>query len=336
MIGRVPVQKSGLGVAFSLQHMSEFGQVEALALQAEKFGFESIWVPEAWGRDAFTALAVLASRTTTIKLGTGIVNVFSRTPAIVAQSIASLDDISGGRAILGLGASGPRVIEQWHGLKFEHVLQRTREFVEVVRLIVSGSPVNYEGQVYKLREFTLGFKPPRPAIPIYLAAIGPANVRLAGELADGWLPIFASRTLLESGAAWLTEGAERTGRSRSEVDVASFIPTLVGPRAPQLLRRHIAFYVAAMGSFYHRLMVRSGWAMQADQIRERWHAGGRREAAGLVSDEMLDALTITGDAATSRRRLEDFMRLGVDSPILAMPQGADAKSIHATLEALGG
>lgn len=325
-----------LGVSFALQLTSNVTDVTEYTVLAEECGYESVWIPEAWGRDAFTLLAVLATKTTSIGLATGIVNVFSRTPAIVAQSIASLDDISGGRAVLGLGASGPLVIERWHGLEFRDVLTRTHEFVDVVRLILSGSRTNYDGRVYKLRDFALAFKPPRPVIPIYLAAIGPANVRLAGEIADGWLPVFVSGNLLSTAKSWLSEGAARAHRKPSEVTVAAYVPALIGQDGPRLLRRHIAFYVGAMGSYYYRLMVRSGWEAEAEAIRERWRRGARTEAAELVNDAMLEALAITGEVTTARRQLENFRSHGVDLPIIAIPHGAERTAIRATLKALGG
>lgn len=325
-----------IGVSFSLQQASDTLQTFETAKLAEALGFDSLWVPEAWGRDAFTLLAALAVQTHRIALATGIVNIFSRTPAVVAQSIASLDDISEGRAILGLGASGARVIERWHGLKFDNVLGRTREFVAVVRLILSGGPVNYDGSQYKLRDFALNFTPPRDRIPIYLAAVGPANVRLTGELADGWLPIFASRTLLDRAGAWLQEGATKAGKDSRDIDVAAYIPALVGSDGPALIRRHIAFYVGAMGSYYHRLMVRSGWRAQADEIQKLFAAGKRREAAESIDDEMLHALAVTGTPAEARRSMSEFRNMGIGLPIVALPKGASADGIRATLEALGG
>jgi F420-dependent oxidoreductase-like protein len=330
------VAVANVGVSFSLRHLQSADEVIELTRFAESSGYASVWIPEAWGRDAFTFLAFLAAKTTSIKLATGIVNVFSRTPALTAQSIASLDDISGGRAVLGLGASGQRVIEDWHGLRFEKVLQRTREYVEVVRLILAGDEIDYDGQVFALHAFSLDFKPPRRSVPIYIAALGPANVRLTGEVGDGWLPIFPNETILNQGRQWLSEGAACTGRSSAGLAVAPYIPTLLGDDAATLLRRHIAFYVGAMGSYYHRLMVRSGWAEEADAIRGAWQKGSSRQAVGLVTDEMLHAFTISGTPGQARQRLLEFRANGVTEPILTMPGGATPKAIRATLEALSG
>ncbi|SRR5579884_614215 len=331
-----PRPGSRLGVSVSLEHLNRLKEVEELALLAEGQGFQSLWIPEAWGRDAFTVLALLAAKTTKIQLATGIVNIFSRTPAIVAQSIASLDDISNGRAILGLGASGPRVIEDWHGLKFEKVLERTREYVDVVRLILSGRRVSYDGSVFSLHDFRLGFDPPRSGIPIFLAATGPANVRLAGEIADGWLPIFANPALLTQAGDWLGEGLAAGGRNRTDVTVAAYIPTLLGgEESRRLLRRHVAFYVSAMGSYYFRLLVRSGWKEEAVRIREAWRAGSHVRAAELVTSDMLDGICISGTVEEAAQALQRHRRSGIDLPILTLPQGARRESTRATLEALG-
>ncbi|HZT97636.1 MAG TPA: LLM class flavin-dependent oxidoreductase [Chloroflexota bacterium] len=329
------IELGRLGVSFSLRQLHDFEETERLTLLAEQLGFDSVWIPEAWGRDSFTVLAALAMKTRNIRLATGIVNVFSRTPALVAQSIASLDDISGGRAILGLGASGPRVVERWHGLQFENVLQRTREFVEVVRAVLAGGPVTYHGQIFRISDFSLGFKPPRSRIPIFLAALGPANVRLTAEIADGWLPIFASSRLLSQAAPWIEEGVERARRRREDVAVASYIPTLIGSSADDVLRRHLAFYIGAMGSYYYRLMVRSGWEREARAARDLWRAGSRLEATAAITDDMLRSTTIGGTPSEARRRLEIFRRDGVSLPILAIPGGAPSPAIRATLEALG-
>jgi F420-dependent oxidoreductase-like protein len=324
-----------IGVSFSLDQTADTSSTIEDVRLAEQLGFHSVWIPEAWGRDAFTLLAIIALETETIQLATGIINVFSRTPALVAQSIASLDDISGGRAILGLGASGPTVIEKWHGLRFERILQRTREYIDVIRIIIEGSRADYNGEIFKLSGFRLQFRPPRNRIPIYLAAMGPANVRLAGEIADGWLPIFASRPFLETAGEWLAEGQSRADEQNTPVDAAAYIPALLGKGADDLLRKHLAFYIGGMGSFYFRLMVRSGFRSEAESIREAWQRGDRRAASQLVTDPVLDATTIRGSADEAQAKVREFRAMGVRLPILTMPRGATSAGVRATLEALG-
>ncbi|MFX0116245.1 MAG: LLM class flavin-dependent oxidoreductase, partial [Candidatus Hodarchaeota archaeon] len=180
------------GVALTPDYLPRDVCIQA-AQQIEQLGYDSIWVPEIWGRDAFTFLAQLAMYTKKIRIGTAIVNMFSRSPATLATTAASLDEISNGRFVLGLGLSGPIVIEDWHGAKWSQPLQRTREYFEIIRLIISGERVNYNGEIFHLKNFRLPghFKPVRSNIPIFLAALGPKNMTLAGEIADGWFPIWA-------------------------------------------------------------------------------------------------------------------------------------------------
>ncbi|MEZ4547320.1 MAG: LLM class flavin-dependent oxidoreductase [Thermodesulfobacteriota bacterium] len=192
------------------------GELVEFARLAEGLGYHSIWVPEMWGRDAFSILGLLAANTTRIKLATGIVPVFSRAPSVIAQTIATLDEISGGRMILGLGTSGPAVIENWHGMKFKKPLQRTREYVEIIRMILSGGKVDYDGEIFKLKGFRLQFSPPRPDIPILVAAIGPKNIRLTGEVADGWIPFLLPREgINEAGKSLRSARNQREGRLRN-------------------------------------------------------------------------------------------------------------------------
>src|SRR5215510_14811798 len=179
-------------IAFQFPHERNASRDEVLSYvkAADELGYDTIFVPEAWGRDAFTTLGWIAANTRRVKLGPGIVNVFSRTPTLIAQSIATLDEISGGRAVLGLGTSGPIVIENWHGMPFDQPLLRTRETVDIVRQALSGSRVNYDGEIFHLQGFRLGVKPSREVIPIYIASMGPRNLALTFTIADGWTPIW--------------------------------------------------------------------------------------------------------------------------------------------------
>ena len=160
----------------------------AVAQRADALGYHSLWTGESWGRDLFTVLTMLACNTQTVKLGTGIATVFSRTPAIIAQSIASLDSISEGRAILGLGTSGRIVIENWHGLPYKKPLARTREYIEIIRQALAGEQVNHQGELFQLSRFRMTARPVQQKVPIYLASLGPKNLELTGQIADGWLP----------------------------------------------------------------------------------------------------------------------------------------------------
>jgi F420-dependent oxidoreductase-like protein len=316
-------------IAFQFPHERKAPMEELLCYvqRVDVLGYETIFVPEAWSRDAFTTSGWIAANTRNVRVGTGIVNVFSRTPALIAQSIATLDEISGGRAVLGLGTSGGRVIENWHGMSFERGLQRTRETVEVVRLALAGERVDYDGQIFKLRGFRLGFQPPRTTVPIYIAAMGPKNNKLTGEIADGWMPI------------WLPFSGFATARAEVEarVDIAPCVMACVTDPpelAFDLIRPHVAYYVGGMGTFYRDAVARFGFAEVAERIHEFWQSGKRKESVQAVTDDLISQLAFAGSASDCRRRLEEFRRNGVDTPVIVIPHGADPNVFMKTLEAL--
>ena len=308
--------------------------------RAEELGYESVWHGESWGYDAFTPLAWAAARTSTIGIGTHIATLFSRTPAMTAQSAATLDFLSGGRLILGLGTSGPIVVENWHGQRWERPLQRTREYVEILRLALAGERVDYEGELFRLRSFRLREPPLRSSIPIMIASIGPRNIELTGEVADGWLPIFLRRDAIPELRERLVAGAERSGRDPAAIEVApSVIAAVAGSpgEARALARAHVAYYVGGMGAFYNRLMQRFGWEEEAERIRAHWrlpNREGRRAAADAVTGEMIDSTSAVGTKAQARERLDEARAAGVTLPILMFPFGADKPLIRDTLEAL--
>lgn len=304
---------------------------------AEANGYDSVWTGEAWGRDAITTATNLAAKTSRIKIGTAIVTVFSRTPGIIAQSAASIDEISGGRFMLGLGTSGAAVIEYWHGLKYQQPLQRTREYVEIIRMALRGDKVNYNGQIFQLRNFRLGCRPVQKSLPIYIASLGPRNVQLTGEVADGWLPLFFSPQNADVVMSDLKAGAQRAGRDASDVAVAALIPTLVNDdvqQANSLLRGHIAFYAAGMGTYYSNLMTRYGFGEEVAAIKGAWANGDRKAAASAVSDRMLDSVAISGTPAQAKQKLETFRAAGVTQPVILTPNGASFGMIQETIAAL--
>ena len=322
----------GLGDDVRRSRVIEFAQ------RAEELGYDSLWVGEAWGRDLFTVLTHIACHTSRIKLATGIVNVYSRTPTLVAQSIASLDDISEGRAILGLGTSGAKVVEDWHGVPYEQPIQRTREYIEIVNLVLSGERVVYDGRFFKLRDFRLRFSPPRDRIPIYLASMGPKNVQLTGELADGWAPVFFAPGYLDRFRADLELGARRAGRSAGDVTIAPWMIACVSDdaaHARSLIRGHIAYYVGGMGRYYSELMSRYGFQEEAARIKELWVTRRDRDAArDVVTDAMVDAVAIMGNAARCRERIVELAAQGIESPVLMMPHGASGQMIRETVDGL--
>lgn len=312
-------------------------ELRDIAALAEELGYHSIWVPEMWGRDAFSILGLLASSTKKIKLGTGVVPVYSRSPAVIAQTAATLDEISGGRVMLGLGASGPAVIENWHGVKFEKPLQRTREYVEIIKMILSGSRVDYEGEVFSLKGFRLQFRPFRKDIPVLVAAIGPKNIRLAGEVADGWIPFMVPvRNLGEAGEG-LIEGARSKGRDPDTLIVCPYITTAVSEdaeHARKVVSEHIAYYVGGMGTFYNKAVSRYGFVEEAQAIAEAWKNKNKSLAVESVSGRMLDALTVSGAPSEGKAALNAYHEAGADIPILVFPPKASRDLVRETMVSL--
>lgn len=322
----------------------ELSRQESLDLirRAEDLGFESAWYGESWGYDAFTTLTQVASLTSQIRLGTLIATVFSRTPTMMAQSAASLDAISGGRLILGLGTSGPIVVRDWHGQTWGRPTQRIREYVEIVRMVLTGERVDYEGMLFRLKNFRLRNAPHRTSIPIMIASLGPRGVEQAGEIADGWLPIFPSARSLDGGTSLLAQGASRSGRSMDDFEIAPMILTAISDDDPQsvrnLARAHIALYVGGMGTFYADLLTRYGYGDEVARIAGEWkkpRRAGRLAAAEAVTNEMLDAMTMVGNRRHVFSRIDEYRSAGVTLPIVAFPFGADKAVMSQTIEALG-
>lgn len=315
-----------------------FSAVLDLVREAEGLGYHSVWLGEAWGREIFTCLTALALGTQRIHLASGIINVFSRTPALVAMGAATVDEVSEGRFILGLGASGQIVIEQWHGVPFQQPLQRTREYIEIVRLALSGQRVNYQGRFFRLQNFRLAFTPPRPHLPIFVAAMGPQNLRLAGELADGCIPFLPSRSRFrEVYLNPLEEGAKARGRSLKDIEIAPYIITAVsadGASARALARAHIAYYIGGMGIYYNNLVRRYGYEEEAEAIRQAWQQRDRERAAALVTEAMLDDMALAGTPSQCREHLEAYRKIGITLPVLAFAHGSSREMVREALRAL--
>jgi len=315
--------------------------------EAEKLGLDICWVAEAWGSEAPSALGFLAARTDRMLLGSGIIQLGTRTPVAIARAAITLSNISGGRFLLGLGASGPQVIEGLHGVPFGHPLTRLRETVEIVRLAARGEKISFAG-----REFTIPLpggeaRPMRlsiraeHAIPIYLATLSPAMLRLTGEIADGWLGTsFVPERAGQAYFAHLDAGLAAAGRTRAGLDVCqgaevAFAEDDRSLRAMVAARKkELAFSLGGMGSastnFYHDAYSRQGWAEVAAAVRERWQAGDRDGAAGLVTDEMVLATTLIGTEDMVRERLRVWRDAGVDT-VRLYPAGDTLDGRLATL-----
>ncbi len=330
---------SRIGIALGTVHDRPFVEVAAFARAAEECGYEAIFVPEAWGRDAFVTLGALARVTERIGLGTGIVNVYSRTPALLAMAAVTLDELSGGRAILGLGTSGQRVVEGWHGVPMARPLRRLRETTEAVRAIVGGSRRGYSGETISVAPgFAVTLARPRDRIPIYHASLTPRAIRQCAEVADGWLPYFTSPGTLRADVAAIEESLRGAGRERASFTIAPCLPVLVSDdeaAARAVLKRHLAFYVGGMGRFYREAVARHGFADTAEEVRRLWDARERDAAAAAITDELLDAFAIVGDAGRCRARLDDYRAAGADLPVLALPGDVTAADAERTVRALG-
>jgi len=296
-----------------------------IVLEAERLGYDSVWASEAYGSDAATVLAWLAAATETIKLGSAIFQMPGRSPAMTAMTAATIDQLSGGRMLLGIGSSGPQVAEGWHGQRFGRQLQRTREYVAVVRMALARERVEFAGETIELplpdgpgKALKLTISPVGERIPIYLAAIGPKNTSLAGEIADGWIPMLVSPEHLAESRSLLEAGAARGGRSLAGFDIAPSVNLLISDDAAaarDAVRPLVALYVGGMGSakenFYNRLVSRYGFADAAREIQTLYLGGDRAAAVAAVPDRLIDAVALCGPADQIRDRLEVYRAAGV-------------------------
>jgi F420-dependent oxidoreductase-like protein len=302
-----------------------------LAQEAERLGYDSAWAAEAWGTDAVSVLAWLAAVTERIKVGSAIMQIPARTPAATAMTAATIDLMSGGRFLLGLGTSGPQVVEGWHGQEWGRPLARTREYVEIVRAALRREPLAYDGQHYRLGEpaLKLMLRPVRAEIPIYLAAMSPKAVDQAAEIADGWLPLFfvPERAREVFPAPFAREGLE----------IAPSVPALLSDdvqSARDALKPYYSFYVGSMGSraknFYNEVFARFGYEREAKEIQELALAGKQREAAALVPDSFVDAAALVGPKERMAERLAAFREAGATTVLVST---RDAATLRAVAEA---
>jgi F420-dependent oxidoreductase-like protein len=310
-----------------------------IARTAEELGYDSIWTAEAYGSDAATVLAWLAAGTTRIKLGSGILQIPARSAAMTAMTAATIDQLSGGRFILGLGSSGPQVSEGWHGVRFAKQLQRTREYVAVVRMALAHQKVEFHGDTIELplpdgpgKALKLTIKPVQTKIPIYLAVLGPKNVALAGEIADGWLPIFFSPEHTATLKVPLEEGAARAGRSLDDFRICPSVNVMIGDdlgAARDAMRPMLSLYVGGMGSreqnFYNRLVSTYGFEEAAKEVQDLYLAGRKSEAAMALPDALIDAVSIVGPRDLAREQIRAYKEAGVDTLIVA-PMAMDTET----------
>ncbi len=297
----------------------------AVVQEAERLGYDSVFSAEAYGSDAATVLGWLAAQTTKIRLGSAIFQMPGRSPAMTAMTAATLDQLSEGRMLLGIGSSGPQVAEGWHGQRFARQLQRTREYVAVVRQALARERVDFHGETLELplpdgpgKALKLMIAPVQERIPIYLAAIGPKNTALAGEIADGWIPTFFSPEYVSDFRKLLEEGAAKSGRSLDGFDIAPTVNVYVSDDrelARNLMRPVLALYIGGMGSreqnFYNRLVQRYGFEAEATHIQDLYLSGEKEEAGNAIPDELIDMVSLCGPRDVVRDRLGAFRDAGV-------------------------
>jgi len=286
------------------------------AAVAEDAGVDTVFVAEAWGRDAFTTLTLLAAGTKKANLGTAIVNYYSRTPAALAQHFATLDELSGGRMVIGLGASSANVIEHFHGVPFQPTLTRMRETVAIINHLLAAEPLHHHGKVFELdRGFTLRFDPVRPHIPIYIASFRPRAVKVVAEIADGWMPRMMPIDRLKEQVDGFRAQVAAAGRDPAAVTVVS--PGRVAVvkdvmKQKQSARETLAFYVARMGDFYYEQLRDMGYDEDVNAIRAAWKSGGSQAGYAAVSDRLLDSLWCIGSVEQVRERLQEQEEAGID------------------------
>jgi F420-dependent oxidoreductase-like protein len=330
-----------LGLALPYEGSLTFADALELTQRAESLGFDSVWAPEAYGTDAVSMLGALAARTQRIRLGTGIANIFSRTPALLAQTAATLDMISEGRFILGLGTSGHQVVSGWHGVPFDRPLLRMRETVAIIRQVLRRERLLFKGEVFQLEMgLKLLARPVRDTVPVFLATLSPGGLRLTGELADGWMPTLFSPDHMSIFRTELEAGAGAAGRSLDAVAIAPYVPVHVGPdreRARDAVKPWVALYVGGMGSrrrnYYNDVVRRYGFADEARAIQDLYLGGKQLEAIRSVPDALVDAITIAGPDGYVRERLAAWNAAGVDILIAAV-QGRSLADRLDTLEIL--
>ena len=316
--------------------------VDALVEQAklgEKLGYDTAWLPESWGRNAVAALSCIARDTEDIDVGTSIMPVYSRSPALVGQTAATLQEVSDGRFRLGLGPSGPIVIENWHGYEFGNPLRRTRETIDVVRQVLSGETVDYDGEYFDLEGFRLRCDPPDPAPPVEAAGMGPKAVELAGRFADGWHALMLTRDGLRDRLDDFERGADLGDRDRSEQRVTLSLTCCAledAAEAKHLVEQHMAFYIGGMGTYYRDNLARQGHEDVADAIYGNWQDGDHEAAMAAFPDDLLEQLAVWGTPETARDHFERFTDIeGVEAVSVSFPRGADLEAIKSTMRALG-
>jgi F420-dependent oxidoreductase-like protein len=327
-----------------------------LAREADRLGYSVVWAAEAYGSDSPTVLAWVAAQTERIDVGSAVMQIPARTPAMTAMTAATLDTLSGGRFRLGLGVSGPQVSEGWHGVRFDKPLGRTREYIDIVKMALSRKKLSYQGEHYTLplpdgpgKSIQLTVHGAREEIPVYLAAVGPKNLELAGEKADGWLAIFFSPQYAPEQLAHVSAGREKVGKTLDGFDVVATVPVVTGAddspealaRYAEPVRAYASLYIGGMGSreknFYNQLASRMGYEAEAAEVQDLFLAKKYREAAAAVPQEFIEATSLLGSVDRIAEGLREYAAAGVTTLSVASYAGAlddRVASLRTVVEAL--
>lgn len=317
---------------YSLDKLGEYARL------AEANGFDSIWLAESWGLDAASLLSYIGAQTRRVRLGTAIVNVYSRTPALLAMTSTTLNDLYQGRFILGLGTSTKALVEGWHGMSFERPVSRLRDCVNIVRALTSGKEVSYEGSVLSVRGYRIRVRPRFASPPIYIAALGTEAMRAVAEQADGWLPYLLPLRGLAESVAMIRKASAKAGRAPNAVCIAPMVLTAVAEdreAARAAAREHIAFYLGAMGPHYRGFVARFGFENEVEQVYRAWKAKQHAEARSAVTEAMLDQIAVAGTPDECRARLAEFRAAGADLPILFFPGTCTNRMVELALDTMG-
>jgi len=297
-------------IACSLGSLLSVDEVLQCSEIISKTNTDTVWVPETWGMENFSMLGAVSAKTSKQKIGSSIINIFSRSPSTIAMGAATVDTLSNGRVVLGLGTSSMPIIESFHGYKFEKPLQRMKEYVEIIRLVMSGKQVNYDGEIFKLNNFTLLIKPQRNKIPIYLAAINQKMVDLAWSVGDG--VIFYLRPLNE-----MKQTISKM-QTKKKIDVTCQLITCVSENSEDAIERAkktVAFYIS-VGDIYREFLAKNGFQNETSNIFEEFKKSGFKSNHELVTDSMLQSLAISGTPEECKKQLASFVSVGIDQPIL--------------------
>lgn len=294
---------------------------------AEELGYEVVTSAETWGPSAIPWLSILATNTSKIQIGTAILNCFSRSPAVLAQEFSTLEMISGGRMVLGLGVSGQNVIEHFHGVPFKQPLRRLREYTEIFNLLISGEKLNYHGEIFNLdRGFTLDYNRPRNHVPVYIAAITPKSIEQTGAIADGIIPLHWPKSQFASLRATVDASAEAAGRPAGAVTIApsTFVQVLDGrddEKKWNAARQPLSFYINRMGVFYWQMLSRGGFEEEVAASRAAWAQRDADAALAAISERMVREVQVIGTAEEVREQLLERASLGADLQMIGMPPG---------------